>query len=122
MLIKALSIRQPWAWLIVEGHKDVENRTWATSFRGRFFVHASKTFDDAAYLALCRERSELRLPAKSQFHLGGIVGAASLVDCVVHHDSVWFTGPYGFVLVDPERLEFVPGRGALKFFTVGFMR
>ena len=43
--MKALSIRQPWAWLIARGVKTVENRTWATNFRGRFYIHASAKFD-----------------------------------------------------------------------------
>lgn len=38
----ALSIRQPWAWLIIHGGKDIENRTWPTRFRGRVAVHAGK--------------------------------------------------------------------------------
>lgn len=37
--MKALSILQPWAWLIVNGNKDIENRNWHTRFRGRFLVH-----------------------------------------------------------------------------------
>jgi len=41
----ALSIQQPWAWAIIHGGKDVENRTWPTKFRGRFLVHASRKFD-----------------------------------------------------------------------------
>ena len=40
--LKALSIRQPWAWLIVNGFKDVENRNWRTHWRGRLLIHASK--------------------------------------------------------------------------------
>ena len=32
--MKILSVRQPWAWLIVAGHKDIENRKWRTSYRG----------------------------------------------------------------------------------------
>lgn len=40
--MKALSIKQPWAHLIVSGVKDVENRSWKTNYRGRIFVHASK--------------------------------------------------------------------------------
>ena len=40
--MKALSIRQPWAWLIVNGYKDIENRTWSTDFRGRVYVHAGR--------------------------------------------------------------------------------
>lgn len=35
--MKALSIRQPWAWLIANGHKDIENRTWQEM---RDVVHA----------------------------------------------------------------------------------
>lgn len=40
--MKVLSIRQPWAWLIVNGHKDIENRTWTTRFRGPIPIQASK--------------------------------------------------------------------------------
>jgi ASCH domain len=40
--MKAPSIRQRWAWLIVNGHKDIENRAWPTKFRGRVLIHASK--------------------------------------------------------------------------------
>ena len=38
--MKAITIKQPWASLIVEGIKDIENRTWKTSFRGRVLIHA----------------------------------------------------------------------------------
>ena len=41
-MIAALSIRQPWAWLIVNGYKDIENRDWPTKFRGRMLVHAPR--------------------------------------------------------------------------------
>jgi ASCH domain-containing protein len=40
MLMPALSIRQPWAWAICAGCKDVENRSWNTKHRGPFVVHA----------------------------------------------------------------------------------
>lgn len=39
---KALSIQQPWAWLIISGNKLVENRTWSTDWRGTLAVHAGK--------------------------------------------------------------------------------
>ena len=32
--MKALSIRQPWAWAIINAGKDIENRQWPTKFRG----------------------------------------------------------------------------------------
>lgn len=42
---RALSIRQPWADLIMSGNKLVENRTWKTKFRGTFVVHAGQKID-----------------------------------------------------------------------------
>ena len=40
LLAKAISIKQPWSFLIASGIKDVENRTWQTKFRGRVLLHA----------------------------------------------------------------------------------
>jgi hypothetical protein len=40
---RAISIRLPWAWLIVNGFKDVENRSWRTRHRGTILIHASKS-------------------------------------------------------------------------------
>lgn len=40
--MKALSIKQPWAALVVHGIKDIENRTWSTKRRGEVLIHASK--------------------------------------------------------------------------------
>jgi hypothetical protein len=39
--VKILSIRQPWAYLITQGYKNIENRGWPTNYRGQFLVHAS---------------------------------------------------------------------------------
>jgi hypothetical protein len=46
---KAMSIQRPWAWLIVNGIKDIENRKWPTSIRGPFFVHVGKRFNHSGY-------------------------------------------------------------------------
>lgn len=43
----ALSVRQPWASLIIWGLKTVEIRTWSTKYRGPLFIHAAKRADDA---------------------------------------------------------------------------
>jgi hypothetical protein len=40
--MKALSLRQPWAHMVVHGPKHIENRRWNTSFRGEFLIHAAK--------------------------------------------------------------------------------
>ena len=110
-----LSIRQPWAWLIVQGYKDVENRTWRTAFRGEFLVHAGYVFDEKGYDWVVKEIG-LVLPEKDTFDRGGIIGAVEIVDCVRNYSSPWFTGPYGFVLRKPRPLPFVPMRGRPGFF------
>ena len=43
--MKALSVRQPWAWAVARGHKDVENRSWTTAHRGPLLLHASMRVD-----------------------------------------------------------------------------
>ena len=45
--MKALSVRQPWAWAIAAAGKDVENRTWRTDYRGLIAIHASARPDDS---------------------------------------------------------------------------
>lgn len=122
--MKALSIRQPWAWLIVNGHKDIENRSWPTRFCGEFLVHASKGMTRAEYddvdlmIALDERLRHVRLPAFEQLERGGIVGRASIFGCVSYSSSPWFFGPQGFVLRNALPLPFVPFKGALGFFEV----
>jgi len=115
--MKALSIRQPWAWLIVMGYKDVENRTWPTRFRGEFLVHTGKGFDQAGYEWVVSEMG-LAVPQPREYEHGGVIGVATLTDCVTQHDSLWFSGPYGFVLRNARSLQFILLRGRLGFFDV----
>jgi hypothetical protein len=119
--MKALSIRQPWAWLIVNGHKDVENRTWPTRYRGPVLIHASKGMTTDEYCdALWSCLSPVILvPQFEKLERGGIVGVATLVDSVTHSDSRWYTGAHGFVLRDARPLPFTPFKGALGFFETG---
>lgn len=116
--MKALSIRQPWAWLICAGHKPVENRTWQTAYRGELLIHAGQQFDDEGAATVLAVFPELEDLMPKQFELGGIVGAATLVDCVTSHPSRWFTGPNGLVLRDARPLPFRPWRGQLGMFDV----
>lgn len=116
----ALSIRQPWAWLIVNGYKPVENRNWPTSYRGPVLIHASKTRDLEGYgqaLEIC-ELLAITLPPLDDLPMGGFVGEATLHDCVTESDSPWFVGEHGFLLRDARPLTFVPFRGRLGFFNV----
>lgn len=114
----ALSIRQPWAWLIVNGHKRLENRNWRRASRGAVLIHAGKKmhrpdYDQAARLA---EADGVTLPEFGTFERGGIVGQADIVDCINYSTSHWFFGPYAFVLENARPLPFVPCAGKLGFF------
>jgi len=115
--MKALSIMQPWAWLIVNGHKDIENRTWGTRYRGELYIHASKKFDEDGYILVKKLFPHIQMPEKKEFKKGGIVGTSYLVDCVTDDKSEWFSGEFGFVLVDSKPCEFKPCKGALGFFS-----
>lgn len=123
--MKALSIKQPWAWLIIHGGKDIENRSWHTKLRGRFLVHAAKGMTKAEYIAalevVCGAASFetlKNLPMMEDLERGGIVGSVELVDSVDTSDSPWYMGQKGFVLRDPKPMAFIPHRGRLQFFEV----
>ena len=139
--MKALSIKQPWAWLICIGVKDIENRDWKIGRRThqcplsdrdqkyftikvpeRVYVHAGKVFDRAGYLSIFNN------PRVDEFfkgdildrwggvHLdadfGAIIGEVDITGCVERSDSPWFVGKYGLVLANPVLYDKpVPYRG-----------
>src|SRR5437764_8289281 len=74
----AISIKQPWAALLVAGVKTVEVRRWPTARRGRVLIHAARIPDDRPE-AWARVPPELEALARQQ---GGILGAAELTSCV----------------------------------------
>lgn len=140
--VKALSIRQPWAWLIVRPDlvgqeeraaalldgkiKIIENRNWQTNFRGRFLVHAAKGMTRAEYESCSRYALErgVFVPPMAELDRGGVVGAARITGCVDSYcvrrpdQSRWFLGEFGFVIEDAEPLQFSAVKGSLGFFNV----
>ena len=78
--MKCLTVRQPWASLIVAGVKDVENRTWRTSYRGPLAIHGAKT------AATLRDYGHL---FDGEPPCGVVLGTVELVDCVQDSDSEW---------------------------------
>jgi len=122
----ALSIRQPWAWAIINAGKDIENRDWSTKFRGPVCIHAAKGMTQGEYNGFIRTihmvslthpfPSGSRVPGDKSLARGGIIGLADIVDCVEASKSPWFFGRYGFVLQNARPVEFVPVKGALGFF------
>ncbi len=118
--MKALSFRQPYAWLSATGIKPVDNRPRPTNYRGRFYIHASKStkalkgFDEAWVL------ERLTLQEKERYYtepkpIGVIIGEAVLVDCVESHTSIWFVpGNYALVFAEPKLYNIpVPCKGAI---------
>lgn len=122
--MRAISIRQPWAWLILNAAKDIENRSWRTKFRGRVFIHASKHWTWSEHARVLASSGPARVWAphaaeSATWPRGGIVGSVEIVDCVSHHESPWFDhSGFGFVLRDPQLLPFFPCKGRLGFFEV----
>jgi hypothetical protein len=124
----ALTIRQPWAWCILNAGKDIENRSWPTKVRGTVAIHAAKGMTRDEYeecLACCHTISTMQpmpegltMPEPQRLTVGGIVGLVDIVDCVATSDSPWFFGRFGFVLANPRPLPFIACKGALGFWRV----
>jgi hypothetical protein len=117
-------VRQPWAWAIFHG-KDIENRDWPTTLRGRVLIHSAKgckyeEYAEArAFMLNIPEADWSRsnaIPMMPYLLKGFIIGSVEIVDCVERSDSPWFMGRYGFVLKDPQRFGVpIPAKGALGF-------
>jgi hypothetical protein len=129
--MKALSIRQPWAWLIVNGYKDIENRDWDTKYRGFLLIHAGKQADKAFFVnkgktlflpyveRVCCASVAARMPERlEEYERGGIIGYVTVQRVVTQSSSPWFSGKYGFVLTQAATLPFIPLRGQLSLFNV----
>lgn len=78
--MKALSLLQPWASLVVLGHKKIETRGWATDYRGLLLIHASSG-KKGALVAQLPVISQY-IPDFKALPFGAIIGEARLVDVV----------------------------------------
>jgi hypothetical protein len=97
---RALSIAEPWAYLIAAGFKQIENRTWRTDYRGTIAVHASKAtrncFDEQLIYEVCdlhpaifKALDDERIDEGHQIlHLGAIIGTVDIIDCVDYNGSI----------------------------------
>jgi hypothetical protein len=126
----ALSLKQPWATLLVRALKTVEVRRWPTARRGRILIHAARISDE-------RPEAWAHVPAsllKEARLIGGIIGAGLLTDCVTYrtpeafgadrhrhlNDPSWFRGPvlYGFAFSQLTPVPFRPYSGWMRFFPI----
>ena len=102
---RILTVRQPWASLIVLGHKDIENRTWSTRYRGPLLIHAASVISRNDRIATRLRRIHgFELPHK--LPLGRIVGVVRLDGCISRSESPWFDGPVGWQLSGARALAF----------------
>ena len=126
----AISLKQPWATLLVHGLKTIEVRRWSTPRRGRVLIHAAR-IPDARAEAWRLVPAHLQESAQAK---GGVVGAAEIVNCRTYrsldafcadaashlNEPAWFeaTGLFGFVFTNPEVLPFRQYPGWLRFFPI----
>lgn len=136
--MKAITICQPYAHLIVIGKKWVENRTWPTSFRGQLLIHAGKSKDwlEADFSTMAGYPAKLQYGEPLQdMAFGAIVGVAEMTACLARKtieayaakDPRWkpladhehTEGPWCFVMRNVHRFaDPIPYRGELGFFDV----
>lgn len=119
----ALSIRQPWAWAIIHGGKDIENRSIAAvrhmnPIKGPRCIHASKGITKGEYEEArdFMKAFGVICPAPADLLRGGIIGTVDVVDVAKQSGSPWFMGPRGLVLRNAKPCAIVPCVGALGYF------
>ena len=108
--IKALTIHQPFASLIVAGIKDVENRSRPTKYRGLLAIHAGLAADDDAMTAHGHLIDD--------YPRGVILGTVRVIDCVRDSKSEWADRSWHWQLADPQPFETpIPAKGKLGLWT-----
>lgn len=117
--MKAITIKQPWASLIVHGIKDIENRTWPCPEKyigQRVLIHASakrrcvdstSIFTKEQFNAIRNDRRFIQgSNTNPQLKGSAIIGSIEIVDCVVNHPSIWAEkGVYNWALANPILYE-----------------
>lgn len=112
--MRVLTIKQPWVGCIFDRGKDVENRSWSTSYRGPLVIHAgaarSRT-DDA---------KEVSDGSGDAWLFGHLVGIVTLDDCVRDARSKWADADaWHWVLGNVRKfLTPIPAKGRLGLWTL----
>jgi hypothetical protein len=113
--MKALSVRQPWAWAIFYAGKDIENRSYKIkNCPETIAIHVATRRD-----SLDKLPSGVSRPRLEDLVTGVIIGVVDVVEVVDRHESKWFTGPLGWVLRNPRVLtEPIEYTGARRIWEV----
>jgi hypothetical protein len=133
--MKALSLTQPWATLVVTGEKEIETRSWRTNHHGIIAIHASKGFPawargESHYPPFREAIRRHGYDSAPDLPLGAIVGVVTLMGCVKTEAlrerltgkeklfGDYSDGRFGWYLSDPARVEPIPCRGALGLWEI----
>lgn len=107
--MKAISVRQPWAWLLFHG-KPVENRDWYTGYQGFLAIQAAQgmtrdEYEDAREFVCSFDLGLAgRIPQPECLVRGAVVGTVRQTGCVRWHPSPWFQGKFGHVYSEAREL------------------
>lgn len=129
--MKAISLLQPWATLVIEGHKKIETRNWSTSYRGPLLIHAGKS--KAAFVIAMEPSLKKYIPDFNALPFGQILGKVYLdkilriedfdLDDILMNELTlenkafgnYASGRYGWVFTEPVKFEQpIPARGMLN--------
>jgi hypothetical protein len=118
--MKALSVRQPWAWALIHGNKRIENRSRRIYHRGPLLIHASRSL---AEFGRGRDHSRLmpQLPAIDDLAFGAIIGMVDVVDCIPITEmepDPFAEGPWCWIVAKPRPVVPVPWTGQVSLFDV----
>lgn len=80
-MIKAITIKQPWATLIALGEKKFETRSWPTKHRGPVAIHAGKAVDKRAYNQFAEILAKHGFHSMEDLPSGAVIATATIVDC-----------------------------------------
>lgn len=80
LYMKSLTVKEPWASLIINGYKEYEFRSWKTNYRGRILIHAGLTLEEDA----SKNFKDYNL----NYGKGEIIGEATLTDCILVTDKL----------------------------------
>lgn len=135
--MKVITIRQPWASLIMVGAKGIETRSWATSYRGPILIHASASIGKMEQELCATEPFKHYLRELKSLPTGCILGKATLravyptshlLGCFQSHPGVYnpnekhfgdyTAGRYGWLLSDVVAFQQpIPAKGQLGLWT-----
>jgi hypothetical protein len=126
-LRRAIAIRQPFAWAVIYGGKDVENRgasarrLFKSAVCERVLIHASEGMTPAEYenAAAFMASIDVRCPQRKALQFGGVIGSVFVSDIVTRSDSPWFRkGATALVFADARPEPFMPVHGQTGLFWV----